>query len=103
MAKDKLAPGFQRFEFRSGIGGFPGWDGLDLRTDAAAVPANKFTKAQNVRYWGGDVIARGGQAKLNSVVTGGLLGIFDTSEDEGSQKLWGFPYGDAAGLVIIWW
>lgn len=91
MAKNKLPPGFSRFEFRPGVAGFPAWSGLDLRSDASASRANAFRVAKNVRLWGDDVIARGGQEKLNTEAIGPVCGIFDTDEEAGGeQKLWGF-------------
>lgn len=103
MAKDKLGPGYKRFELRPGVGGFPGWGGLDLRADASAAGANALRVAKNVRYWGKRWMARGGQA-LTAAGMGGVLGIFETGDDEGggSQKLWGFPYGEPGGSAIIW-
>lgn len=91
MAKNKLPPGFSRFEFRPGVAGFPTWGGLDLRSDASASPANTFRVAKNVRLWGQEIIARGGQEKLNSVGIDSVSGVFDTEGEGSEQKLWGFP------------
>lgn len=93
MAKDKLGPGFKRFEFRPGVGGFPAWTGLDLRGDPAAIAPNALRVAKNVRFLDRDLVSRSGQA-LTAAGMGGVLGIFDSTEDGGaSGKLWGFPYG----------
>lgn len=96
--KNKLDPDHKRFEFRPGVGGFPEWGGLDLRGDASAIAANRLRVAKNIIYWQKEVIARGGQAAVTDENIGPILGIFDTSEDDNSQKIWSFPSGAYANL-----
>lgn len=85
MAKDLLAPGFKRFEFRKGSG-FKSWGGM-LRNgdDAAAMQNNQFTLLQNTRFIGGDVRSRYGQTKVNSA--GALLSKVDmiNADPDGSD------------------
>lgn len=101
--KNKLDPDHKRFEFRPGVGGFPEWGGLDLRGDASAIAANRLRVAKNIIFWQKEVIARGGQAAVTDENIGPILGIFDTTEDDNSQKIWSFPsgaYGNLSSAVI---
>jgi hypothetical protein len=85
MAKDLLAPGCKRFEFRKGSG-FKSWGGMKRNgDDAAAMNNNQFTLLQNIRFSGGDVRSRYGQAKVNS--SGALLSKVDmiNADEDGSD------------------
>src|SRR5690242_5050659 len=65
MSKNILAPGFKRFEFRSGLGGAK-WGGMYTEGDPAANPPFRPRMLLNARIVGGEVRERPGLSKVNS-------------------------------------
>lgn len=86
MSKSKLQPGFNRFDFRPGIKGFPNMKGMNRQTDPGALPPNQFYHLQNVRCLDGQIVSRGGSlVSNNSAETGCITGMFDNLEPSESQ------------------
>lgn len=63
--KSDLAPGYLRFEFRSGVNDFR-WKGINSEGDPSSIPPNTVRMAINARIIGSEFIERPGLTKLNS-------------------------------------
>lgn len=66
-----------KFIHRVGGQEIPRFGGVHQECDPGAIPPNMFRNAVNVRYQGGRLVSRGGQAKFNaSALLGRIQGIF---------------------------
>lgn len=68
MPVDDLAPKYKRFEFRRGVGGFPGWEGMERDGDAISIANNRPRLVVNGRFRNGQIEARRSQIKHNLTV-----------------------------------
>lgn len=95
-----LREGFTPYSFRLGTEVIPKFGGMRREGPRYAIPPHQFYDLQNVRLVGGELVARGGQSKLNSgaALSGCIYGMGQVEPDEGGGKT-GAGMG-AFGLMI---
>jgi hypothetical protein len=82
MAVEDQATTRNRFEFRPGVAGFPGWEGQERDGDPCSIAPNRPRLVINGRYRNKAIESRGGQDKLNLVELSpnNIRSIFDHQE-----------------------
>lgn len=74
-------PDFSRFEFRSGVRGFPNWKGVNKEGSTAYPDGNQLRDGINIRPTITGVKCRGGQLKAtDSAMSGTVDGIWDAGD-----------------------
>jgi hypothetical protein len=66
------ARGFQRYEFRTGVGEFVGWGGMMRDADPGSLPPNRPRIVVNGLFRNGGIESRPGQMLLNQIALGDL-------------------------------
>ena len=87
----KLRPDQGRFDFRKGIGGFPGWRGVFREGDPASIPLNSLWTLINGRFKGGSIRPRFGITEHNSTAiqaSDACIGWIDDFQVSAPNKLW---------------
>ena len=82
MAVDDQFSPKNRFEYRPGQAGFPGWEGQERDGDACSIAPNRPRMVINGRYRNKAIESRGGQDRLNAIelAPNNIRSIFDHQE-----------------------